>query len=304
MLTSRALVFAAAAVSLICAASARAQYQPAQPPPETQPPPPQSAPPQSVQPYGRTQYQNLYYTDPTVAAPGRWLFGINAEGWGVAAAIMYSVNTSTGSQTKTSYVTGYQAGGDIYVGYDNILVQFQALGGQSSTTFLSGTTSEYKTTFQSEQFDLSVRYSFPGVNWQGFTPFVIVGYDYLHMPVTDTLTMGATWAVTGTSVRNRTYNYNTGYVGFGALYEINELAGFRFDLDLGWGFGSQTQSGATGTANGNGAAALGHATVYYHFLPEWTFQLGIKGAALTMSNGIEPAGGLGGFLSVGYLHRF
>ena len=263
-----------------------------------------------MQTVGRTQYQELYYTDPTVAAPGQWVFGINAEAWGVVAPLVYPVNTAVGSQTQTTYVSGFQGGGDLYIGYDNFLLQFQGLAGQSSTTFNAGAgASAFKTTFPSEQFDVSLRYSFSGVNLAGLTPFLIVGFDYLYMPVTDTLTSpGFFWIATGTPVRHRVYDYNTGYVGAGGLYEFNEQTGFRVDLDVGASWGAEKITnllpGFVGDASGTGLAALGHATVYYHFLPEWTLQFGLKAAAISISNGIEPAGGVGGFMSVGYLHRF
>jgi hypothetical protein len=255
----------------------------------------------------RVQEENLVYTDPTMAPAGTFLAGIAGEFWGVGSALQYPVNTGTGSQTKTSYVTGYQAGGDIYLGYNNFLVQFEGLAGQSSTTFTAavpGGTTTYKTSFPSQELDVSLRYAFSNVNWGGLTPYLIVGYDYLRMPVTDTLAGGYTWTATGTPVRYRTYDYNSGYIGVGTLYEFNDKVGLRFDLDVGGSAGSETQSGVVGTATGTGIAAFGHATVYYHFLPEWTVQLGLKAAALTMNNYIEPAGGIGAFLSIGYLHQF
>src|SRR5712692_2170712 len=55
----------------------------------------------------RTQYQILVATDPTVAAPGKWAFGLNAELWGVYAPsyrsgnqVINGVSTPTNSSTK------------------------------------------------------------------------------------------------------------------------------------------------------------------------------------------------------------
>ncbi len=59
--------------------------------------------------------------------------------------------------------------------------------------------------------------------------------------------------------------------------------------------------------SGTGIAGLSHLTLYYTILPEVTVQVGAKAAAIVMSNyrttGLAT-GGIGGYLSVGYIHQF
>ena len=263
----------------------------------------------------RTQEETLYYTDPTVAAPGRTVLGVSGELWGVYGPESYHVNfNSPTGPLKTSNVTAYQYGGSAYIGRGDWTLLLEGLTGRSTrsrvATLGTGTT-PYTLSYPLEQWDLSLRYTFSKVNWGRVTPYLVGGFDTLHTPQTYKATApNVIYAYTGTSTLDQDLRYNTAYLGAGILYEFNAKAGFRFDLDAGVGTASSrftnllpSLAAINPKATGIGGAVLLHTTLYYKVLPELTVQVGLKGAAIANSK-VPPREGIGAYISAGYIHQF
>jgi hypothetical protein len=265
---------------------------------------------------GRTQEESLVYTDPTMAAPGHFLFGVSGEflqTWGPEA---YGASVGDLTIKKVSNVAVSLYGGDVYAGYGNWLLQFEGNTGgwtthESVGDFL-GQPVQATQSVPIEQLDGSVRYTFSSISWNHITPYVIAGVNYLELNFSETLppSCGCGWTATGGHpVLKHVYDYTTPYIGAGMLYQMNDKWGFRFDIDGGYSWGSANFTNLTPayaavnpTQTSTGPAFLTHATVYYKITPELTAQVGVKGEAI-----FEPLFGpvaLGPYVGLGYLHQF
>jgi hypothetical protein len=301
MLQCRALIFAAVASSLVCAASAQAQNAAPVPIDALPPPPPPNA---------RIEYQNLYYTDPTVAAPGAWLFGFNAEAWGIYFPQLNATARVSGTAVSgTATEAGWEAGGSAFIGYDNFLLQVTGLAGTGTANVSYADGLKSNTSAGITEVEVIGRYVFPSMQFGGVTPYFLAGYDFTETNTKTTDSTGFTFVLSGTSQLNSINTYNTVFAGLGALYEFTPAAGLRFDLEAGPAFGHTRYTNAdvvTGADNkGVGVAGMSHLTLYWKLTEEWTAQVGAKAAGIAnQNNGVQAWSATGGFVSLGYQHRF
>jgi hypothetical protein len=250
----------------------------------------------------RIQEENLVYTDPTMALPGRWTVGANAELWG-------GITPWVRTQDSTQQWKGWQAGGSLSVGYDAFQLQLTGLSGSATGTSSMSNGATVHTHSGITEIEILGRYVFPSAQFWGITPYVLGGYDFVQVPQSDAVFGNFFYPATGSSQRKLTNTFNTLFIGVGGLYEFTQNVGLRFDVEIGPSFGESKytnflpsmKSDFSGTQFG----FMSHLTVYWRITDDIVAQVGLKAAGIEGgANGVQVWGAAGAFGSIGYAHRF
>ena len=261
--------------------------------------------------------QDLFVTDPTVAARQHWLIGVGGEGWLTAFPEWPYVDALSNTlKSTTTYFHNF--GGNVTIGYDDLWAQFNYRTGKGtqSQPFDSGpahvdsrldrTQSEGEIKFRYLLRDLNL-----GSKERVMLPYVLAGYDDITISEDHRLeTAGWFWTHTGAPDKLRTNTYKSGYLGGGVLAPFTPSFGMRADISFGAAYATQTDDNLlpgyrTGAMSAWGLYANIHATAYYNITDGLVAQVGLKETAIFASNlDINLFGAFGAYGSLGYIYRF
>jgi hypothetical protein len=251
----------------------------------------------------RAAENTLVYNDPTVAAPGKWVYGISADysKYKSIEPLYYPVSGVLNNTTQ-SYNTS-QPGISAWVGYDDISVM-ASFGSRSGNvaSIVQGVGALNKA-FHTKESEIDVRWLIHQLSTSHFSPFVLVGY-----------------ALDSTSGTENEISFEDVYsqkdsmlmLGAGAIIPVDEKIGFRVDGRM--GSDRQTSygkyiAGPGVTLNFNAYRYTATApfsrltaTMYYKISGGWNAQLGARHGSY--SAGVGPAfSDTGIFASIGYTYR-
>lgn len=209
----------------------------------------------------RVVEESLVYDDPTVAKPGKWVYG-------AAIGAYYSNSNTSGNDTSGNTVNATQQftqpQGSVFVGYSDVtlLLRYQRI---NATTQFPGNT----LTNKGNTFSADLRYLVTPLQAKYFVPYVLASYV--------------------DQTENETFSYvnssglqQTGKVvakgpglGIGGIVPITDKFGVRLDV---------RQYNATSTVTSNMFAGLngsrniqyrmGQATAYYNLTDHINLQIG------------------------------
>ncbi len=245
--------------------------------------------------------EEIVLKDPTVAGGRLWAVGGSVEGWYVAGP--YKSFDNSGNLVATGSIGGGMPGGNAFVGYDNLTMQFSYRGGTFGVrrTYVSDGRETVSTQKQTE-FEATLRYLW---KWKKhFNPYAIVGYNRTTLTETESIqTPGLVWAYNGSQSSGDGSAYESGLVGIGAVIPFNKYLGIRGDGRLMFTGGKyKRDDGRTATGSGVGGAATG--TAYVNIIQGLNLQAGLKGLALNAGENVPRYNKIGLFGSIGYSYKF
>lgn len=242
--------------------------------------------------------ETLLYKDPTVAAGGRWIYGVSAEAFVQSSSTqLTNINTNV---IETGNVSGTIPGLNLFVGYDNFTFTYHYKTGSTTSKFGSATgawTSKQNDTYN----EATARWLIKGVA-ESFTPYVGLGYGAFSETATSSLDSGnnmVTGRPTYTVKTNSTYTF----LGLGTIIPMNEKLGFRVDagivrMSAKW---AGETAGAAGTGSGSGGRYTG--TAYYNFAGGWNAQLGARIEKVSLGAVMGSRSRTGAYAMLGYTFR-
>ena len=163
----------------------------------------------------RVVEESLVYDDPTVAKPGKWLFG-------AAVGAYYSNGDTVGNDTSgnTVYATQQytQPQASAYIGYEDItfLLRYQK---SKATTQFPGNTAE----MDGSTYSIDLRWLISQLGTKHFVPYVLATYAQV--------TENTTFSYINNSGLRQTgkFDANGPGLGFGGIIPITEKYGIRAD---------------------------------------------------------------------------
>ena len=229
----------------------------------------------------RVVEESLVYDDPTVAKPGKWIFG---------ASIDY-LNTSANSETKdsTGDANGYQKsnssqiGGSAYVGYGD----FSILANYAPSKTTINNTSGVKTAETAWLGEVNLRWLIMDLKTQYFVPYVLGGY--------------VRYMSSGTSTGSWT-GWQKGTIegpglGVGGIVPLSEKYGFRADIKQYYANTKNTNSNSSYNTTDKQQFWMITATAYYNITQNVNIQVGAQNNFI---QGIPYSSQTGVYGKVGY----
>ena len=156
----------------------------------------------------RVVEESLVYDDPTVAKPGKWLFGVGADFYS------WSKQSSFGSYTETQKVS--QPGVSAWTGYDDLTLLVSYKQGYG-TTYYPGNNGGFRS--DNKDIDITLRYLIMSLSKKYFVPYILAGYT--DVTIKDTQ-YGNSGIVTKTF-------FKAPSIGIGGIIPVTEKYGFRAD---------------------------------------------------------------------------
>jgi hypothetical protein len=221
---------------------------------------------------GRTIEETLVVKDPTVAAPGNWLFGAALEYMYVKGA--YDLYDSNGDKIADGDISFGLPGANVWVGYGNLTVNFayRKGSGEIDRKWTNGALSIDK--LDQKDTELTLRYLFR--TGSGITPYVIGGYLQTKFDEDETITnAGYIFPYNNSTRSQRSTTYNSPMLGGGAIFPFSDKFGARADVRLTYSSAEVTYDTGqkfTGSGIGGGFTATG----YWNITDFLNAQLGIK----------------------------
>ena len=201
---------------------------------------------------------NLVYDDPSVARQNNWNGGISLDYWSMSA-----VSKSGGGTFRLS-----EPGVSAYVGYGDFSILGSFRQGSGNDIFNNGTSYNNRQKQQNEEIDL--RWLATNISMKYLTPYLIVGFVRANTSTqvnTNNVASG-----TGTSINT------SPLYGFGGIFPINKLFGFRADVKFG---NLSTTNGGIWSGSNNQKVSQSTATIYYNVTENWNAQIGLQSIYLT-----------------------
>jgi len=227
----------------------------------------------------RVVEESLVYDDPTVAKPGRWLFGVGVDYYNYSSRTQFTNNSG---QTYNSDTKFSQPGASAWIGYGDFTLLSSYRQGSGTTNFPGNT--GYTT--DQKEFDLSLRYLIKPLGAKYFVPYVLAGYTRLE--VKDTISPSQ--AITTTT-------YNAPGIGVGGIIPITEKYGLRADYRRYKGTSSSQSNDPADNFNPWTQFVKITATAYYNITDNINLQLG---ARTQYSVTVPLSTTTGGYLSLGF----
>ncbi|MBI5889983.1 MAG: SEL1-like repeat protein [Nitrosomonadales bacterium] len=243
------------------------------------------------------------YSDPTVAAPGKWVSGISAElsSYKATEPLYYPVGGVLNYVTQSYSASQPDVGAWVGNGDITVMASYGRRSGNLSSS-IPGVGSVSKS-FRTNEAEIDVRWLIRSLSSGYFSPYVLFGY-----------------ALNSTNGTGNEIDFLDNYsqkdsmlmVGAGAIIPVNEKIGFR--VDGRYGRDKQTSSGNYVANPGVTLSFTSYqyaatatytritAAMYYKFSREWNAQLSARRG--NYSAGIGPAFSDTGFCAmVGYAYR-
>lgn len=242
--------------------------------------------------------EEIVMQDPTVAAGSRWAVGASVEQWYISGP--YGTKDSAGNQVSKGTIGGTQPGGNFFVGYGNLTLQYSHRKGRfkiAQAYGVGGTSNAIEVLTEDE---VTLRYLFKVS--RHFSPYVLAGYNGTKRDQSEALTNNFVWTYNNSADYHASTTYNTALIGGGAIVPFTSRFGARADVRLLVGSGKYKRDDGF-TSKGSAAGAAFTATAYYNVIGGLNIQAGGKMQGL----GSKKAGGYfrgGIFGSLGYSHKF
>jgi hypothetical protein len=233
----------------------------------------------------RVVEESLVYDDPTVAKPGKWLFG-------VAAGAYYSNATTAGSDTNGNTVYApqqmTQPQASAYIGYQDVtfLIRYQK---EKSTSNYPGNTAN----MSGDIYIADLRWLITDLRSKYFVPYVMASYA----KYTENTTFSY---VNGSGLRQTGKNWGDGPgLGIGGIFPITEKYGLRADARQ-FNLKANSSSNMWSAFNTSGRKVeyrRFQLVGYYNITDNINFQLG---GDATNVNGFANSTTYGFFSQIGY----
>ena len=232
----------------------------------------------------RVVEESLVYDDPTVAKPGKWLFGVAVGGY-YSNANTSGTNTSGNTVNATQQMTQPQVSG--YIGYEDItlLLRYQK---QKSTTNFPGNTAN----MDGNIFSADLRWLITPIGMKHFVPYVLASYAKF----TDNTTFSY---VNSSGLQQTGKNWGDGPgLGVGGIFPITAKYGLRADIRQ---YNLKTNSSSNMWSEFNTTANIQYrqfqATAYYNITDNINRQVG--GNSTYIANRAQSTA-YGFFTQIGY----
>ncbi len=208
----------------------------------------------------RVVEESLVYDDPTVARPGKWIFGLSVD----------YLNTSANSETKdsTGDANGYQksnssqVGGSAVLGYGDLSLLINYAPSKTTINNNSGV----KTAETAWLGEVNLRWLIMDLKTKYFVPYVLGGYVRYMSSGTST----GTWT-----------GWQKGTIegpglGVGGIVPLTEKYGFRADIKQYYANSTTTNSNVSYNTTDKQQFWMITATAYYNITQNINFQLGAQ----------------------------
>jgi len=232
----------------------------------------------------RVVEESLVYDDPTVAKPGKWLFG-------VAVGAFYSNGNTSGSDTSGNVVNATQQytqpQGSAYIGYEDVtlLMRYQK---SKATTQFPGNTAK----MDGNTYSVDLRWLITQLGSKHFVPYVLGTYAQLTENTTFSYVNNSGVQQTGKS------DAKGPGLGFGGIFPITEKYGIRADARQ---YNAKSTNSSNMFSEFNSSSNIQYrqfqATGYYNITDSINLQLG--GQSTYIVNRQESTS-YGFFTQIGY----
>jgi hypothetical protein len=244
---------------------------------------------------GRTIEETLVVKDPTVAAPGNWLFGAALEYMYVKGN--YDLYDGAGNKLADGDISFGLPGVNLWTGYNNWTVNFayRKGSGDIDRAWVNGAKSTDK--LDQKDTELTLRYLFRTNS--GISPYVLGGYLQTKFEENETITSpGFIFPYNSSTRSQRTTTYNSPMLGGGAIFPFSDKFGARADIRLTYTSAEvKYDNGSKTTGSGIGGGLTG--TGYYNITPWLNAQLGARFTSLNGGDvGYKSFFGVFGMLGV------
>jgi hypothetical protein len=249
---------------------------------------------------GRVIEDELVLQDPTVAAQHHWVIGGSYEYWSVNGPYN-TYDRNTGKKIASGSINGTMPGGNGFIGYDNLTVQYSHRGGTFNITQAYATGGIADNAQKQTEDEVTVRYVVKSS--PHFNPYFIAGFNGTTLEENNVLRSGFVWAYNGKRTSITKTVYSSGLFGVGAITPFNQYIGLRGDGRLLFTSATYTRDdGKVLTGSGAGVGATG--TLYINLFKGLNIQGGLKGQYLGAGENIASYSRVGVFGSVGYSLKF
>lgn len=232
----------------------------------------------------RVVEESLVYDDPTVAKPGKWLFGV-AVGAYYSNGNTAGTNTSGNTVTATQQMTQPQA--SAYIGYEDVTLLMRYQNEKSTTNFPSNTAN-----MSGNIFSADLRWLITQLGSKHFVPYVLGSYAKF----TENTTFSY---VNSSGVRQTGKNWGDGPgLGIGGIFPITAKYGLRADIRQ---YNLKTNSSSNMWSEFNGTSNIQYrqfqATAYYNITDNINLQIG-GNSTYIVNRSLSSAYGF--FTQIGY----
>jgi len=224
----------------------------------------------------RVVEDSLVYDDPTVAKPGKWLFGVGVDYYN------WSKQTSFGAYTETQKVS--QPGISAWTGYEDFTLLMSYKQGYG-TTYYPGNAGGFRS--DNQDIDITLRYLIMPLSKKYFVPYILAGYT--DMTIKDTQYSNAT-------IVTKTF-FKAPSIGIGGIIPVTEKYGFRADYKRYKGTSSSSSNDPNDQFVPWTQMIRITATAYYNISENINFQVG---ARTEYFQSISQSTQTGGYASLGY----
>ncbi len=252
----------------------------------------------------KTAQYRLASNDPTVAAEGKWVYGISAEyaKFKATEPLYYPAAGGVLNSVTQSYSVS-QPGVSVWAGFGDITVMASFRKRTGNVASLVPGVGPLSKSFRTSDTEFDVRWLIPQFSSSHFAPYAIAG-----------LGLGSTSGTANEIDFLDTYSQKDTLLmmGAGAIFPLDEKIGFRAEGRMGWdkqkSSGTYVASpGVTLSFNSYSYSATAtynrlSASMYYKIGAGWNAQLGFRRGSY--SAGIGPAySDSAFFLSAAYAYR-
>jgi len=252
-----------------------------------------------------------YESDPTVAMISGWLVGTTADVWYINSSHdIYDGEKKVGKGDTDGEMTG----GSLFLGKGDWLVSLSFKDGDFQTNANMDDGARTRLDSDQSEFEIQLRHIYREAS-QKNTVYSFGGYRKIDLDNEYTISQGAFWTDTGTSVLEEELTYHALFLGVGIILPFTEHLGIRADVALNGVYGERDIKNSLpeveDSFSGMGAGFTGHVTAYWRIYKGLNLQLGGKfdyfhtDASFDEDETEMPVyTRYGGYAMLGYMHKF
>lgn len=223
----------------------------------------------------RVVEDTLVFKDPTVSAPGKWIFGAALEDtYEFAPITTFNVNGSLESGRINSSKPGISA----FAGYGDLTGNYTFRKGNENLALSTDGISDTQANSVSEN-EITLRWRFSNLDGSWLIPYIYAGFVDIHVDTVDTITSppGAYWASVGgvnrSPVGTSTTQWQGAMAGVGGIIPVSNKFGFRTDEGI-ISTRSTWESEFGPSSKGSGVGGRFTGTMYYNIAKGLNAQIG------------------------------